>query len=105
MVAFLSHSLHIVLSSFKNKCFIQKFDANKSLGKPYIELVDNLKNIEENIYADFQDSKNGIKFIKIIPNSVYLGKYAIKNSKKLSKKYNDQINLIYLSNVRYEKKY
>ena len=94
---------YIALSSFKNKCFVQKFDADKSLGRPYLELIDNLRNVKENIYADFQNSQNGIKCIKIIPNSVFLGRYAIKNSKKLLKKYNDQINLIYLSNVKYEK--
>ena len=94
---------YIALSSFKNKYFIQKFDGMVSVGDPYIESIDNLKNINEDIYSNSQGYNNKIKFLKIIPNSVYLGKYAIKNREKLSKKYNDEINPIYLSNVKYEK--
>ncbi len=94
---------YIALSSFKNKCFIQKFDGLESVGEPYITSISSLKSIKEDIYSNFQEADDNKNFIKLMPNSIYLAKYAIKEREKLLKKYNDDIKPIYLSNVEYEK--
>ena len=94
---------YIALSSFKDKCFIQKFKGLSSIGTPYIDSINNLKNIKEDIYSNFEDCNNQIEFLNLMPNSIYLAKYAIEKEEELLKKYNDEVKPIYLSNIKYEK--
>ena len=96
---------YIALSSYKDKCFIQKFNGNKRVGDSYIESIENLKSIKHDIYGTFKENTidSNINFIKIEPNSIYLGQYAIKNQKQLLKDYNSEINPVYLSNIEYKK--
>ena len=94
---------YIALSSFKDKCFIQKFKGLSSVSPPYIDSINNLKNIKEDIYSNFEDCNNQVEFLKLMPNSIYLAKYAIEKKEELSKKYNDEVKPVYLSNVKYQK--
>ena len=94
---------YVALNSFKDKYFIQKFDGLNAIDSPYIDSIDNLKTIKEDIYSNDENFDNKIGFLKLMPNSIYLAKYAIKNKDELSKKYNDEIDPMYLSNVQYKK--
>ena len=92
---------YIAIDSYRDKCFIQEFDGEKSISSPRIESTSNLDNIKSDIYG-YSDSIK--KSNKIIPSSILVGEYAINNKINLlgKNKIND-INPIYLSDTEYVK--
>ena len=88
---------YIILDSYRDKCFIQRFKGQKPCDSPYIELLENLKKMKLQIYG-FSNSLKEPE--KIIPSSVLIGKYAIKNRQELL---DNKINPIYLSENKYVK--
>ena len=88
---------YIISDSYRDKCFIQKFNGKEPCDSPYIELLENLKKMN---FEVFGFSKSLKESQKIIPSSILIGEYAIKNRKELL---NNEINPIYLSENKYVK--
>ena len=92
---------YIVVDSYRDKCFIQKFDGLKIANEPYIDSISNLANIKSEIYGYSESIQNSHK---IVPSSILIGQYAIKNSSNLIQKNKiDDIGPIYLSDSKYVK--
>lgn len=91
---------YIVIDSYKDKCFIQKFDNHRALSNPSILKISNLKNLKHPVYGF---SKNIKKSNYIKPSSLLVGEYIIRNHEALLKKYKNDITPIYLSNNIYKK--
>tara|TARA_Y100001958_G_scaffold154644_1_gene143942 strand:- start:861 stop:1484 length:624 start_codon:yes stop_codon:yes gene_type:complete len=92
---------HIVLNSYKKKCFVQKFKGSLAIDEPFVLNLEDLDKIN-NAYIY---SKNTIITNNnfITPSAISLGNYAIENYKKLVKKYNEKIKPIYLSENKFVK--
>ena len=92
---------YIVLNSFKEKCFVQKFKGSLAIDEPFVLNLEDLDKIN-NAYIY---SKNTIITNNnfITPSAISLGNYAIENYKKLVKKYNEKIKPIYLSENKFVK--
>jgi len=94
---------YVILDSFKDKFFIQKFNGEDALDSPSIESIEELKKIKLKIYGYSKKKIEEIHLHKISPSSILIGEYAIKNKIKLSKQYDSEINPIYLSPNKYIK--
>ena len=94
---------YIILDSFKDKFFIQKFKGQKPLDLPFIGSIEKLKENKTDIYGYSTKKIKEIHLNRIVPNSILIGEYAIKNKIKLLKQYNSEINPIYLSDNKYIK--
>ncbi len=92
---------YIVINSFKDVCFVQKFKGDISLDEPFLSNIQDIEKFD-NVYIY---SKNSVcpDFNIISPSSISLGQYAIKNYKKLVRKYNEEIHPIYLSENKFVK--
>ena len=93
---------YVIINSFKNKCFIQKFKGNRIIGKPFIDDMENIIKLKDKIYIYSENIVNK-EYESIFPSSISLGEYAIKNSAKLSIPYNAEIKPIYLSENKFLK--
>ena len=91
---------NIVIDSFKDKCFIQKFDNHSPLGAPYIYKTSNLSTLERPIFGYSKKIKK-TNYIK--PSSLLIGEYVMRNYKSLVKKSTNDISPIYLSDNVYKK--
>ena len=91
---------YIVIDSYKDKCFIQKFNNHKPLSSPAILKISNIKNLEHPVYGF---SKNIKKTNYIKPSSLLVGEYIVRNHQNILKKYKNDITPIYLSNNIYKK--
>ena len=94
---------YIVLDSYKNKCFVQKFKNNLPASSPYIDSFDNLSKIDSNFYGYSKKAKDDMFKINIIkPSSILIGKFAINNINLLNPDGKD-VKPIYLSEHEYIK--
>ena len=92
---------HIVIDSYRDKCFIQEFDGLKYISEPSIRLISDLDEIKSDIYG-YSDTISKIN--QVTPSAILVGQYAINNESNLIKNYNmDDINPIYLSDTEYVK--
>ena len=91
---------YIIIDSFKDRCFIQKFNNHTQIGTPYIEKILNLKNLDYPIYG-YSNNIDKNNYIK--PSSLLIGAYVIRNYKRLIKKPANDISPIYLSENVYKK--
>ncbi|MAV64206.1 MAG: tRNA (adenosine(37)-N6)-threonylcarbamoyltransferase complex dimerization subunit type 1 TsaB [Candidatus Marinimicrobia bacterium] len=91
----------LILSSFKNKCFVQEFKSLKKVGDPFIETIENLKTIESPIYGYSCNKIKQSNYKEFKLSSIMIGEYAIANYKEIAKDYNSSINPIYLSSNKY----
>ncbi len=92
---------HIVLNSFKEKCFVQKFKGRSAMDEPFVL---DLKDINKINNAYIYSKNSAITNNDLItPSAISVGKYAIGNYKKLVKKYNERIKPIYLSENKFVK--
>ena len=92
---------HIVLNSFKEKCFVQKFKGSAPIDEPFILDMKDVEKID-NVYMHSKKANiTNNNFIN--PSAISLGNYAIENYKKLVKKYNEKIKPIYLSENKFVK--
>ena len=91
---------YIVIDSYRDKCFIQKFKGLEALEDPYIDSLSNLDNLKYEVYgysSYIKDEK------AIFPGSILIGNYAISNKSKFINSDDNSINPIYLSENRYVK--
>ena len=96
-----SKTHYIALSSYKDKCFIQKFRGKKPIEDPFIDNYDNISKINDTVYL-YSDNANH-DYESISPSSISLGQYAIANYMELVKKHNEDIHPIYLSDNEFVK--